>query len=376
MATINKRPNGLQWIQFTYQKKRRTFRIGRVSDSMAFGVKEHVESLILCRQTGQPIPRQTVGWLNSIKETWRKRLVAIGLVDAPKETKTVGELVDYVLKEYSNNSPATIQNYKKAKEKLEEHFHRNTPLEIISAGDADEMFRTLRSIKTKLGTYPAESYLGTIHKCCSSMFNIAIRKQWIEANPFKHIGGFDTTNKERQEFIDRATIERLLKALDNDPMWQVIVSLVRYGGLRAPKEVLWLKWQHFNFKKLEFKVHCSKTKRFRTVPLFPELVPYLRKWEPLTDSVHLVPKHRSGEKSLYSAFAKRLKSRGFRQWEKLFINLRSSRETELVEEYPLHVVTAWLGNSPEIAKKHYLQVTKEHFNRAVLPKSDVKSDVK
>jgi hypothetical protein len=47
------------------------------------------------------------------------------------------------------------------------------------------------------------------------------------------------------------------------------------------------------------------------------------------------------------------------------VNLRSTRETELVEKFPMHVVTAWLGNSPDIAKKHYLQLTEEHFQRAV-----------
>jgi hypothetical protein len=32
--------------------------------------------------------------------------------------------------------------------------------------------------------------------------------------------------------------------------------------------------------------------------------------------------------------------------------LRASRETELMHEHPIHVVTAWLGNSPQIATKH------------------------
>ena len=44
--------------------------------------------------------------------------------------------------------------------------------------------------------------------------------------------------------------------------------------------------------------------------------------------------------------------------------MRASRETELAGEYPLHVVTAWLGNTPRIALKHYLQVTDEDFRRA------------
>lgn len=43
----------------------------------------------------------------------------------------------------------------------------------------------------------------------------------------------------------------------------------------------------------------------------------------------------------------------------------ASRETELAENYPIQVVTDWIGNSPEIAMKHYLQTTEEHFARAV-----------
>lgn len=45
--------------------------------------------------------------------------------------------------------------------------------------------------------------------------------------------------------------------------------------------------------------------------------------------------------------------------------MRSSRETELVETYPVHVVTAWLANTGSVAAKHYLQTTEEHFEKAV-----------
>lgn len=55
---------------------------------------------------------------------------------------------------------------------------------------------------------------------------------------------------------------------------------------------------------------------------------------------------------------------GVELWPKLFQNLRSTRETELAESYPLHVVTAWLGNSEPVARKHYLQVTEEHIAKA------------
>ena len=45
--------------------------------------------------------------------------------------------------------------------------------------------------------------------------------------------------------------------------------------------------------------------------------------------------------------------------------MRKSRETELAAVYPLHVVTAWLGNTPKIAMKHYLMVTDSDFQKAM-----------
>ncbi len=56
---------------------------------------------------------------------------------------------------------------------------------------------------------------------------------------------------------------------------------------------------------------------------------------------------------------------GLTPWPKLFQNLRSTRETELAETFPLHVVTAWMGNSQLVAAKHYLQVTDQHFAKAI-----------
>ena len=55
---------------------------------------------------------------------------------------------------------------------------------------------------------------------------------------------------------------------------------------------------------------------------------------------------------------------GLKPWPKLFQNCRSTRETELAEEFPLHVVCGWLGNSPKVATLHYLQTTSIHFETA------------
>jgi hypothetical protein len=45
--------------------------------------------------------------------------------------------------------------------------------------------------------------------------------------------------------------------------------------------------------------------------------------------------------------------------------VRSSRETELCERFPIHVVAEWPGNSPKTALAHYTQVSEDHYRKAV-----------
>ena len=60
-----------------------------------------------------------------------------------------------------------------------------------------------------------------------------------------------------------------------------------------------------------------------------------------------------------------IKRAGLKPWPKLWQNLRSTRETELADQFPAHVASAWIGNIVAVATKHYLQVTDDHFSQAV-----------
>ena len=53
-------------------------------------------------------------------------------------------------------------------------------------------------------------------------------------------------------------------------------------------------------------------------------------------------------------FLKIIRRAGLAPWSRPFHNIRASPETELGERFPIHVLTAWPGNTPEIAGKHYL----------------------
>jgi hypothetical protein len=68
--------------------------------------------------------------------------------------------------------------------------------------------------------------------------------------------------------------------------------------------------------------------------------------------------------NLRTQFERIIRRAGLTEWPRLWHNLRASRQTELVEEFPAHVVSAWLGNTERIAEKHYLQVLDSHFEKA------------
>jgi hypothetical protein len=70
--------------------------------------------------------------------------------------------------------------------------------------------------------------------------------------------------------------------------------------------------------------------------------------------------------NLRTRFHKIIERAGLVPWERSFHNLRATRQTELEDRFPSHVVCAWLGNTEAVARKHYLQVRDEHFEQAAL----------
>ena len=105
----------------------------------------------------------------------------------------------------------------------------------------------------------------------------------------------------------------------------------------------------------------------RIIPLFPELRPHLEAvWEQAEPgTVYVITRYRDCNANLRTQLQRIIKRAGLKPWPKLFQNLRSTRETELAESFPLHVVCDWIGNSQRVAAKHYLQTTDAHFEKAV-----------
>jgi integrase len=141
-----------------------------------------------------------------------------------------------------------------------------------------------------------------------------------------------------------------------------------------------LQWQGIDWEAGRIVVASPKTanhpgKGSRMVPLFPELRTIL------AEAFDIPPEGArytvgggyreaaatpSGWRNcnLRTQFGRIVKRAGSEPWPRLFHNLRASRETELAQEYPVHVATAWLGNTPRVALKHDLMPTEADYQRA------------
>jgi hypothetical protein len=133
-----------------------------------------------------------------------------------------------------------------------------------------------------------------------------------------------------------------------------------------------MRWEDILWDESRMIVRSPKTehhegKDSRVIPIFPELKPHLEAvWDQAEEGAeYVITRYRNPKQNLRTTFNKIIKRAGLKPWPKLFHNLRATRETELAESFPMHVVCNWIGNSQLIAAKHYLQTTDEHFDQAL-----------
>ncbi len=186
-------------------------------------------------------------------------------------------------------------------------------------------------------------------------FKLAMRKGLVSSNPFTDVRTGSQKNPERLRFIDRATIDKIMDACPNLE-WKLIVALSRYAGLRCPSETLSLKLTDLDWANDRLIIPSPKGERHgkgkRFCPMFPELKPLLNElWQTAQDGqIYVVTRYRDKDQAnMRTQFQRILDRAGVESWPRLFHNLRASRQTELADVFPLHVVTAWMGNTPDIA---------------------------
>lgn len=356
-------------VQFYDQTGRRqTIWLGRVSEQVANEVAGHVEHLIDAVKYSTAVPAKTLAWLQDhAPEKAIERLAEAGLC-AARQRSTMAAFIEEYINSRKDAAPNTVRNFRSSRQKLIDFFGVEKFLHDISAGDADDWRQWL------VNKNYSDSTISKTVKHAKHFFALAKRKGLVRTNPFHHLRAGGEHNESRKQFIDQATIERVIEHAP-DAQWRAIIALARFGGLRCPSEILELTWDDVDWANNKLTVQSPKTKKlgkpYRVIPLFPELRKHLEEAHELAPdrARHVITRYRGTNANLRSQFERILKRAGVEPWERLFQNLRASRETELANILPLHVVAHWLGNTEKVASKHYLQVTEAHFEQALRAKN-------
>ena len=266
--------------------------------------------------------------------------------------------------------PSTLRIWRQTERLLGTHFGRRL-VDTITPLDAKAFHAWLCSQGF------AAASVSKYTSFARQFFTAAVDAELIAANPFAKIRLGNRKNPSRQRFIDMNTFRKVVEGT-RDPVFRLVLMLSRIGGLRIPSELRGLKWTHIDWEAGRILVHSPKTARYpggesREIPIFPELVPYLQAvWEKHGEQhEYVIPTNRASESAWRVRLAKLLDRLGISKWPRVFHNLRSSRQTELQELHPVHVVCKWLGNSPEVARDHYLQVRESDYEKARLPLTQI-----
>lgn len=341
-------------------------RVGKVSMKTAEAIRVRVECLVSSKITGHALDDVTAHWLTSLDKVMINKLTKAGLIKA-RESATLGELIDGFIKLRTGDvKPRTVAKYKVVKKHLTDHFGKDKPLKALNAGEAKEWRAYL------VGRGLAENSIRKLSGIAKTMFNYGIDKELLIKNPFNCLPSALVPTRERHYFLTADETAKVLKACPDDE-WRLIIALARFGGLRTPSETFSLRWEDINWERERFYVRSPKTERYegkegRVIPIFPELRPYLDQCffaSQEKPSEYVIAKHRIRSENLRTTFHKIIKRAGLKPWPKPFQNLRSSRETELIEQFPIQTVVAWLGNSPAVAMQSYLQVRESDFEKAL-----------
>ena len=377
MATLTTdRKTGLREIRYIDGDKRPTIRLGKMPKQSAERILTKVEDLVFAKQSLTSPSQQTAEWVKDLDGKLRDRLEFLGLIQSrvTNDEKKPGAgmtlavfLDDFIARRKDTSKPATLIVYGHTRRCLVDKFGADKPLSEITTGDAKDWRMWLKS-NEKLAENTIRRRVGF----AKQFFTDAAEHDYIVRNPFDALKGVSIHgDPEKFYFITEEEARKVMDACPNAE-WRLLFALSRWGGLRCPSEHFALRWSDINWAENKIVVRSPKTehlrgKAYRTMPLFPELLKPLQEvWEQTKPGAeHVINHYRDPKQNLRTQLTRIIILAGLTPWVKLFHNLRASRETELSQAHPIHVVCDWLGNSPRVAAEHYLRVTESDFQKAL-----------
>ncbi len=370
MARLVRKANGAALIQYELGKVKQTVWLGRVDKKTAGTWLYHVGKLVEAKAYNVAARQETVDWTIELDDARYGRLSDRGLVPPrrlpePVEVMTLGAMFDRYIERRTDLKASTKAALDQAKRVSVEFFGEDRDVRTVNTATAKDWRRHIAGKHS-------EGYVAKLIAKAKTVWADALERGLIDVNPMKGIKNGAEVNRAKARFVLAADVEKVI-AVAPDPEWKALIALARYAGLRVPSEPLALRWSDIDFETGKMIITSVKTeqhdgKGVRVVPIFPELRPHLLalfEQQAAAGEVYVITRYRGTKQNLRTQFERYIRAAGLAAWPRLWQNLRASRATELVDRFPSHVVSAWLGHSEQIADRHYRQVTDDHFAKAI-----------
>jgi len=342
---------------------RQTIYLGTMPVKHARQIMLYVEGLLSAKLSATQMGQDVARWVGELTGKLRTRLAELGLIH-DVETVSLGAFLDRYIADHSGKD-STKTVWRRCRKHLLAFFKPGKLIHDIGKSDAVKF----RAFLIRKGLAD-----NTVRRTCGvakQFFEYACEVELIQRNPFRQRSIVTTTTgspKGRRAYVSEADARKVLDACP-DQQTKLLFALARWGGLRVPSEPLALRWDDIDFDAKRITVTVPKLahlegKATRTIPLFPELQELLTTAHNLRESDRVITLAPDASKNFRTRFTRIITRAGVDPWPKLFHTLRASRQTDLEDRFPAHVVCEWIGNSPRVAREHYLTTLDRHFDEA------------
>ena len=237
-------------VQWYENKRRKSMRLGVVTETTAEQFCVHIEELIEARDHGRSVGLDTSRWLRKLGDNLHNKVAELGFVE-PRKQLTLGGLIRSAIASKPNWKPSTKEKHTICGDHLITFFGDDRDLRTISEADAG---RWREAMLQNL----ARSTVAKMVKQARFFFKQAVADNVLESNPFSAVKAGSEVNSERLHFVPREVVDRVMDAAP-DVQWRAIIALARYGGCRTPSETLRIRWSDINWERGRMLVRSIKT---------------------------------------------------------------------------------------------------------------------
>jgi integrase len=264
----------------------------------------------------------------------------------------------------------------KTDKRLKSKFIEAKYLEDITTAQISD-FITAQVRSRGLAPKTANRYREILHRLFSWAMKQAGVKMPGKVNPAAEVERYKEKAPEIR-FLSLKQIDEQLEALKEQPQMQTMVAMLIYAGLRR-EELLWLRREDIDLKSGTYgiiRIHAKtvggefwqpKTKRNRAVPISSTLRAFLDQYKPRPNFGKWYfpsPQGYRYDPDNFSSDLKEIQDKNGLKWTCLdFRHTFGSQLASIGES--LYKISALMGNSPEICRRHYAVLIPEELTGTV-----------